>query len=331
MARALERVAEGSAHGRTSIPTPGPAAGTRPARPDHRSAPEETRPRWAPPRSTPPAGPRSPAGGRGWPGRRWSPTPPPRSGEVHVEHLGLAEHRPEHGVDAPRRGRWPPRAATGGSHRAVRSRARVATPTPKPTRLPTRADSPNGVGRNRSATRPAPNPMVAPRAGPADDAGHDGQQDHDVGVDPAHPEVEHQGLLDGDEAGAPPARPGSASRDGHRAALTGSRRHGPPSRGRPHSTTDTYRRWARSASGCRAHRLLGGVAPVLEETTLATGMPAGIDGALEPAGGEHLAAGERGVGGHQVGGQGLARALAVEHGQRAGRTRSGPRPRTGRR
>jgi len=74
----------------------------------------------------------------------------------------------------------------------------VATPTAYPSMVATRAESPNGVGRKRSATNPVANPSTPPGR-PTHQAGHDRQQDHDVRVDTSHPQIQHQGLLDDDE------------------------------------------------------------------------------------------------------------------------------------
>ncbi len=132
--------------------------------------------------------------------------------------------------------------------------------------------------------------MDAPRAGPPTMPATIGSRTMMSGWTPPDPEVEHQRLLHDDEEEDHQADPGHVPcRQSTARRSRAVRAPAPGHEDGPQSTTDTYRRWLRSASGSRVTDSCEAVTPVFEATTLATGMPAGIAGPLEPAGGEDLA------------------------------------------
>ena len=99
------------------------------------------------------------AHGRAGPAPRWSPRPPARCGADRRGASGAGRARSRATRRAARRPRCRRRPPPAAATTRERSRTRVATPTAKPTRHPTSAESPNGVGRKRSATSPAPKPI----------------------------------------------------------------------------------------------------------------------------------------------------------------------------
>ena len=129
-------------------PKRGARRGTRPHR--RLTAPRPRRRRtWASPRSTtghPPGHQAHGGNGQDGVGHRHDDDDPDQG---DVEHLGLAQDRAQRPVGDLVEGAAPERGH-GASHHAVRSRATVASPTAKPSRQPTSADSPKGVGRKRS-------------------------------------------------------------------------------------------------------------------------------------------------------------------------------------
>ena len=140
------------------------------------------------------------AGSRPWPPTERPPVGVPGQGPAHQpvdrEHQDDARHR-DHD-DEGERSRSGPSAACPRSRRARRTACPLrrsprprppasarppggppppsASPTAKPSRHPTRADRPNGVGSTRSKASPDQNPTIAPVSGPSSRAGRDRQQ-----------------------------------------------------------------------------------------------------------------------------------------------------------
>ena len=83
----------------------------------------------------------------------------------------------------------------------------------------------------------------------------------------------------------------------------------------PYSRTDTYRRWARSASGSRVTDSWVAVVPLLVRDHRGHRDAPGEVGVGQPAGDEDLARRQGRVGRDQAGGEGLAGPVAADHRQ----------------
>lgn len=118
--------------------------------------------------------------------------------EGHVEHLGLAQHRPEGGVEdlvegAPGQGGGrgqPPGGAVERHGGEADTEADQAAD---------QGGEPERGGQEEVGGEPGHEPHGRPARRAAEQAGQDGQEDHDVRMDPTRTDLEHQRLLDDQE------------------------------------------------------------------------------------------------------------------------------------
>ena len=225
-------------------------------------------------------------------------------GEVGREQSGFAEHGAQDRVRRPCRRRSRPPPPRGAATTSCAPGPGWPGPCRNPRRQPTRADSPKVVGRKRSATRPGgeAEDRTPVRSGRV--AGHDGQEQHRLGMGAADPHRVEQGVLDGEddgdhERGTGHVRGGQGGPHPHG-------RTGPAHGAGCHRSTSTYCSSARSATGLAVTVSWVADADEVNDGMLATGM-AGELRLLQAAGGEHLSLVQLRAGGDEVHGEVPAR------------------------